>query len=216
VTARDSARQWTTRRGDATRASILSVAVDIGAAEGLEALTVGRLAAALDMSKSGLFAHFGSKEELQIATVQAAREIFVAEVVEPALAAQPGLPRLRALCEAWLLHAERSCKKGGCFFSQAAAEFDARPGLVRDHVAESLREWLLGLEGAVKAAVLAGHLPKNTDATQLAFELNAFVTAADSAGQLFGDKKAFGRARAAISARLERTAPRAVIRQKAP
>lgn len=204
MTARESVRQWTTRRGDATRASILRVAVDVGSMEGLEALTVGRLATALEMSKSGLFAHFGSKEELQLATVEAAREIFVEEVVAPALAAAPGLPRLRALCEAWLLHAERARHKGGCFFSQAAAEFDGRPGPVRDRIAESLHEWIAGLEGAVKAAVLAGHLPKRTDAAQLAFELHAFETAADSASQLFNDEKAFARARAAIRARLER------------
>jgi AcrR family transcriptional regulator len=208
MTAPASARHWTTRRGDATRASILRVAVDLASIEGLEALTVGRLATTLDMSKSGLFAHFGSKEELQLATVQAAREIFVEEVVEPALVAPPGLPRLRALCEAWLAHAERAASKGGCFFSQAAAEFDARPGPVRDRIAESLSEWLQGLEGAVRAAVDAGDLAKGTDAAQLAFELHAFEMAADSASQIFHDKKAFGRARAAIRARLEGAAVR--------
>jgi AcrR family transcriptional regulator len=197
-----STRRWTTRRGDATRASILLVAVETAAAEGLEALTIGRLATALGMSKSGLFAHFGSKEEIQLATVDRAQAIFVEEVVEPSMAAPPGLPRLRALCEAWLTFAEQKAKNGGCFFSQAAAEFDARRGPVRDRIAESMRFWMRGLEGAVQAAVDAGDLKKNTDPGQLAFELHALEAGADAASQLLRDRKAFERARIGIRDRL--------------
>jgi AcrR family transcriptional regulator len=201
--ASPSARHFTTRRGDATRASILEVAVDIATAEGLEGLTVGRLASALDMSKSGLFAHFGSKEELQLATVEAARATFAEEVTGPAFEADAGLPRLLALCSAWFAHAESRADRGGCFFSQAAAEFDARPGPVRDRIAESIRAWVSALEGAVKAAVEAGDLSQDTDAEQLAFELHALETAADATRQLFGDANAFKRARRGILARLD-------------
>jgi AcrR family transcriptional regulator len=204
MTAASEERKWHTPRGDATRAGILKAAFAIAQAEGLEALTVGRLASALEMSKSGLFAHFGSKEELQLATVEAARAAFVEEVVGPAVGAPPGLPRLRALCEAWLAYAEREVSRGGCFFSQAAAEFDARPGPVRDRVAQSLREWVAGLEQVVREAKELGHLDAKTDPAQLAFELHALETAANSARLLFDDKKAFRRARAGIDARLPR------------
>ncbi len=206
-TAADT-RQWTTPRGDATRASILRAAVDIAAIEGLEALTVGRLATTLDMSKSGLFAHFGSKQDLQLATVDAARAVFFENVVQPAIAAPPGLPRLEALCEAWLVYAEHEVSRGGCFFSQAAAEFDARPGPVRDRIAASLGEWMTGLEHVVKEAIDAGHLESNTDPAQLAFELHALEVAANAARQLFGDKKAFKRARVGIESRLAAARPR--------
>jgi AcrR family transcriptional regulator len=203
VSAASEERKWHTPRGDATRAGILRAALTIAQAEGLEALTVGRLASALEMSKSGLFAHFGSKEELQLATVDAARIAFVEEVVKPAVDAAPGLPRLRALCEAWLAYAEREVSRGGCFFSRAAAEFDARPGAVRDRVAESLRQWMSGLEQVVGEARALGHLDPRTEPPQLAFELHAMETAANSARLLFDDKKAFRRARAAIDSRLE-------------
>jgi AcrR family transcriptional regulator len=212
VTAASDERKWHTPRGDATRAGILRQALAIAQAEGLEALTVGRLATALEMSKSGLFAHFGSKEELQLATVEAARGAFVEEVVAPATGAAPGLPRLRALCEAWLAYAEREAERGGCFFSQAAAEFDARPGAVRDRVAASLREWMAALEAVVREAKELGHLDAGADPAQLAFELHALESAGNSARLLFDDKKAFRRARIAIEARLEQAKRRAARR----
>ena len=118
-------------RGQRTREAILKTAVDVASAEGLEGLTIGRLAAELEMSKSGLFAHFGSKEELQLATIGAAREIFVDEVVRPAFENDPGLSRLWALLDSWLRYAEAGIFKGGCFFAAASAEFDGRPGPVR-------------------------------------------------------------------------------------
>jgi AcrR family transcriptional regulator len=212
-----SHRHFTTRRGDATRASILRVAVDVATAEGLMGLTVGRLASALEMSKSGLFAHFGSKEDLQLATVDAARSRFAEEVTVPAFEAAAGLPRLIALCDAWFAYAESRSEQGGCFFSQAAAEFDARPGPVRDRIAESLADWLRALEGAIKAAVDAGDLAPDTEAEQLAFELHALESAADAARQLFGDERAFEKARKGIRARLDlaATEPRPVGRHRA-
>ncbi|HYG79697.1 MAG TPA: TetR/AcrR family transcriptional regulator, partial [Pyrinomonadaceae bacterium] len=117
--------------GERTRQAILEAAVHIASEEGLEGLTIGRLASELSMSKSGLFAHFGSKEELQLATVEAARAVFVREVVGPAFAAEKGLARLWKLCEVWLGYVEGEVFRGGCFFTAAAAEFDGRPGAVR-------------------------------------------------------------------------------------
>ena len=132
-------------RGDRTRQAILEVAVDVASAEGLEGLTIGRLAAELSMSKSGLFAHFGSKEELQLATVEAARDIFIREVIRPSFEAGKGLARLWKLCDVWLAYVRSEVFRGGCFFAAAAAEFDGRPGLVRDRVAGIMKEWLATL-----------------------------------------------------------------------
>src|SRR5215469_13204719 len=111
-------------KGERTRESILRVAVNLASLEGLEGLTIGRLADELDMSKSGLFAHFGSKEELQLATVEMARQIFVEHVIKPALEKPEGMERLLKLCQGWLAHVEGRVFKGGCFFTAASLEFD--------------------------------------------------------------------------------------------
>src|SRR4051812_46434953 len=123
------------RRGDRTRRLVLRRAVDVASVDGLEGLSLGRLATELELSKSGVFALFGSKEELQLATIDAALTIFRSHVVTPARAAAPGLPRLRAVCEKWLDYSEQRVFPGGCFFSNVGAEFDARPGRVHDAVA---------------------------------------------------------------------------------
>src|ERR1043165_8201115 len=128
--------------GERTRRAILETAVHIASAEGLEGLTIGRLALELSMSKSGLFAHFGSKEDLQVATVEAARAIFIREVIKPAFESAQGLLRLWKLCDIWLAHVQSGVFRGGCFFAAAAAEFDSRPGPVRDRIAEIMKEWL--------------------------------------------------------------------------
>src|SRR5688500_12975759 len=122
-------------RGERSRKVILGRAMDIASVEGLESLSVRRLAAELDVSKSGVFAQFGSKEELQLATVRAAVEVFVSEVVKPARKAPAGIRRVWALCDEWLDYVAKPIFAGGCFFISAAAEFDARPGRVRDAVA---------------------------------------------------------------------------------
>lgn len=197
---------WRERQAERTRAEILRVALDVAAAEGLEALTVGRLATALGMSKSGLFAHFGSKEALQIATLDLARERFVEAVGRAALAAPEGLPRLRALLDGWLRYAEEEAARGGCFFTAASTEFDGRPGPVRDRVAAILGEWLGALEGAIAGAQRLGHLDRRVDARQLAFELHALEMAADWATQLFADREALARARRGIDERLRAAA----------
>jgi AcrR family transcriptional regulator len=190
-------------QGERTRQEILSVAVDIASAEGLEGLTIGRLANELGMSKSGLFAHFGSKEDLQLATVDTARGIFITEVVDPALAAAQGLPRLRTMLDAWLSYVRRSVFRGGCFFAAASAEFDGRPGAIRDQVALLTRSWLTALEDEARYAQALGQLAPKLEAAQLAFELHALVQEANWAYQLLGDEQAFSRAREGIRARLE-------------
>lgn len=191
-------------RGDRTRQAILEVAVDVASAEGLEGLTIGRLASELSMSKSGLFAHFGSKEELQLATVEAARGIFIREVIRPAFEAAQGLPRLWKLCDVWLAYVRDEVFRGGCFFAAAAAEFDGRPGLVRDRVAGIMKEWLAVLRGSIAEAREAGQLNADANPPQLAFELNALEMGANWAYQLYGDRQAFSRAREAMLDRLRR------------
>src|SRR5262245_6359628 len=178
----------------------------MASAEGLEGLTIGRLATELSMSKSGLFAHFGSKEDLQVATVEAARAIFIQEVIKPALDEPEGLPRLWKLCDTWLSYVQKGVFRGGCFFAAVAAEFDSRPGPVRDRIAEIMKEWLAVLRNAIVDAQNADHLDKDIDATQLAFEFNSLELGANWAYQLYSDPKAFSRAREAIRERLSRHA----------
>ena len=190
-------------KGEDTRTGILDRAVNLASLEGLEGLTIGRLADDLSMSKSGLFAHFGSKEELQLATVEAARNRFVDEVVRPALAAPRGYPRLMAICRAWLDYVQREVFPGGCFFAAASFEFDGRPGPVRDAIAVAMDAWLETLEKAIRLAKEEGHLDPKVDPAQLAFELNALFFGANFAWNLRHDRKAFSRAERAIRERLE-------------
>lgn len=207
---RESRAVATGRRaqGERTRQAILEAAVDLASAEGLEGLTIGRLATALSMSKSGLFAHFGSKEDLQLATIEAARAVFIRAVIRPAFEADYGMRRLWKLCDTWLSYVQGGVFRGGCFFAAAAAEFDSRPGKVRDRIAEIMKEWLKTLSHGVVEAQKAGHLDGGVDSTQLAFEFNALELGANWAFQLYGDKQAFARAREAILERLRRHSTR--------
>lgn len=199
--------------GDATRRRILDAAVELAAVEGLEALTIGRLAADLGLSKAGVFGHFGSKEALQLATLEAARAVFIATVVAPALAAPEGLPRLRTLTDGWLRYA-REGSRGGCLFAGAAAEFDGREGPVRERVVTIWREWLDGLESAIRDAQRLGHLAPTVDAAQLAFELNALELGGNWGLALFRDPVLADRAAAAVTARLDAAALPAPKRRK--
>src|SRR5579864_8241532 len=189
-------------RGIRTRSAILRKAVNIASVEGLEGLTIGRLASALQISKSGLFAHFGSKEDLQCAVVDEAREIFVERVVRPAYQFQ-GLKRLRALCENWLAYSEERVFPGGCFFSAASLEFDDRPGRVREQIVGLMRKWLGSLEQAARDAQSAGEIMKAADASQLAFEIQALAMGANWSSRLFRDASIFRSARSAILRRIE-------------
>jgi AcrR family transcriptional regulator len=196
-------------RGRRTRESILATAVDLASVEGLEGLTIGRLATELGMSKSGLFAHFGSKEELQLATIAAAREIFVAEVVEPARGAERGLPRLRALIDAKFDYIRRGVFKGGCFFDAARLEYDSRkPGPVRDAILDEFGAWSKLVTDFVMSAQREGHIDPAIDPEQLAFELDAIGTAANLRSQIQRDDEGFERARRAVDARLAAAAVR--------
>jgi AcrR family transcriptional regulator len=178
-----------TQKGASTRASILDRAVDLASAEGLEGLTIGRLAAELQMSKSGLFAHFGSKQELQLATVDAAAGRFRARVIAPALELPDGAPRLRAMAERYLDQLQDY--SGGCFFAATSAEYDDRPGPVRDAIAASLEAWLRELE---RQARIAGvDRPE-----RFAFELYSLVMGANSRYRLSGQAAVFDYAREAI------------------
>jgi AcrR family transcriptional regulator len=179
-------------RGADTRAAILARAVDLASVEGLEGLTIGRLSGELGMSKSGLFAHFGSKQELQLATVGAAAERFRAAVIEPALAAPDGVPRLRAIAEAYLAHLEDDdYYPGGCFWAATSAEYDDRPGPVRDAIAGALEAWLGELE---RQAQLAG----SSEPGRFAFEVYAVVMGANSRFRMSEDPMVFAYAREAI------------------
>ncbi len=190
-------------KGDRTRQSILDRAVDLASVEGLEGLTIGRLADELKMSKSGLFAHFGSKEELQLATVQAASQRYIAEIFSPALKVPRGYPRLLAICDAWLSYVRRGVFPGGCFFAAASFEFDSRPGPVRDLVRRLMDDWIGALEKAIRMAQDEGHIARGVDPSQLAFELNALFFGANFSFYLRSDDQAIERAERAVRARLE-------------
>jgi AcrR family transcriptional regulator len=180
------------------------VAVDLASVEGLDGLTIGRLASALGMSKSGLFAHFGSKEELQLATIEAAAEIYLREVIEPAREAERGLPRLVALMDGKLDYLRREVFKGGCFFDAARNEYASRePGPVREAIMADFRTWRELVANRVRAAQAAGHLDPEADPEQVAFELDALGEAANVRFQLEHDEAAFDHARRAIHARLD-------------
>lgn len=199
-------------RGAKTRQDILQAAVHVASAEGLEGLTIGRLADELRMSKSGLFAHFGSKEELQLAVVSKARDIFVHEVVDPAYTRERGLVRLLAMLDEWLAYVGRSVFRGGCFFMASAIEFDSRMGPVRDLIADLSRSWLDALDAEARHAQTLGQLDTRVDTAQLAFELHALVHGANWYYNLFQDKRAFERARTGILERLRQGATPGLLR----
>ena len=191
-------------RGDRRRRAILAAAVNVASVEGLEGLSIGRLATELEMSKSGLFAHFGSKEELQISTVRAAAAIFGQRVVIPAEERhEPGIARLLGVLDSWLDYMERGTFAGGCFFVAAAIEMDGRPGPVRDCVAQQATRWATTLTDYARQAIARGELRDDTDPEQLAFELDALGTAVNSGWQLHENADVFARGHRAIRRRLE-------------
>jgi AcrR family transcriptional regulator len=193
-------------RGERTRAGILDAAVAIASVEGLEGLSIGSLAQRSGVSKSGLFAHFGSKQELQLATIEAARERFVQAVVEPALETPPGIGRVWHLSDRWLGYAQAEVFPGGCFFAQTSAEFDSRPGPVRDLIAEVMGSWMRLIAGSIREAQEAREVTSASDCRQLAFTLNAIGFGANSEFQLHGDRKVFQLARRGVLDQLEATA----------
>ncbi|GAB3271885.1 TetR/AcrR family transcriptional regulator [Sinomonas notoginsengisoli] len=189
-------------RGEQSRRAVLAEAINLASVEGLEGLSIGRLATAVGASKSGVGALFGTKEALQLATVVAARGIFVERILTPAHGEPRGLRRLCAVVRLWLDYSRSRVFAGGCFFQTTAVEFDAQPGPVRDALADALRDWDSYLAHAVQTAMDLGELPGLDDAAQLAFEIDAVFNEANNRSLLLDSNAPYGRALKAIEARL--------------
>jgi AcrR family transcriptional regulator len=190
-----------------SRAAVIERSVQVASREGLEGLTIGRLATELDVHKSSVFALFGSKEELQLATLAAARTILIEQVIAPALTSEMGLERLTAIGAAWWKYLASDVFAGGCFLCAASTEMDGRPGPVREAVAAVMREWVSVLVANVEAAIQAGELRANVDAEAMAFRLNALGMAANWQRQLLDDLAGIEHARAAWTAELDEHEP---------
>jgi AcrR family transcriptional regulator len=185
-------------KGAATRAAILKHAVDIAGVHGLEALSIGRLAGLTGLSKSGLFAHFGSKQALQRSVLEHVVEDFRARVIQAALREPTGLRRLRRLFDAWIDWATTDERSGACPLLGASIELDDRPGELRDYLVERQRAWLECIERMAERAVAEGELRADVDVAQLAFEINAIGLGCNFAQRLLGDERAAKRAGAAF------------------
>jgi len=196
-----------------TRAAILARGVAIASVEGLEGLTIGRLADELTMSKSGVLGQFGSKQGLQLAVVDAAAAQFAEEVPDRTRDAAPGLPRLLALCEAWVSYVEREVFPGGCFFAAASGEFDDRTGPVRGAITGLITVWQRDLRQNVRIAIAAGDLPADTDADQIVFELTGQMLALNHAFRLHRDRSAPDRTRLAMGRLLGHPLPAAALQR---
>ncbi len=181
-----------------SRACAVEAAIDLASIEGLEGITIGRLAGELDMSKSGLIGRFGDKQALQRAVLAAAVERFTGAVWLPARRSEPGLPRLEAIVEAWIGHLSDDVFPGGCFVTTASVEYDARPGPLHDDVAAAVSRWLGVLEAEARSAREAGDLPADRDPADVAFELHSLASGGGVAGRLLGDASALERTRAAM------------------
>ncbi len=184
-------------KGRQTHAAILDAALALASQVGLEGLSIGALAEAMQMSKSGVFAHFGSREELQLSVVREYHDRFEAEVFFPALAAARGLPRLRALFARWIERVTHEIDSG-CIYISGAVEFDDRPGAVRDALVAMVQAWQRALGRAIMAAVAEGHLRPDTDAPQLLFEIHGLILALHHDARFLRQPGAVGRARAGL------------------
>lgn len=188
--------------GERSRERVLESAVRLAAIEGLDRLSLSNLAKAAGLSKSGLFGLFGSKEALQMAIIDKAREVFTAEVVIPGLAAPEGAPRLRALCEGYLNHIALREWPSGCFFASVAAEVGGRPGPIRDRIAHDQKQWASLLKHSALRAEELDQLRPGDSAEQVAFELGTMLTGTDIAYLLHREPEVLHRVRAALTARL--------------
>jgi len=191
-------------RGQQTRERVMEHAVQIATREGLEALTIGRIAEATGIAKATLLGHYESKEQLQLATLDAGSRQFVTEVIVPASALPEGIVRLSGLVERWFSQVVTT--EGGCLYASVTAEFDARPGAVRDRICQSLRVWLSALTGQVVLAKRLKHLTPKTDPEQLVFTLHGIELALNLRVQLFEERAAITRARQAMQAQIEQAA----------
>jgi AcrR family transcriptional regulator len=190
--------------GIRSRQAILDAASKLATVEGLDGISIGRLADHIGMSKSGLYAHFGSKVELQLATIEWAIQIFDRDVMAPAAPYSDPVEYLIALCDSFVDYLERRVFPGGCFFAAAAAEFDTHPGPVRDRIIEVHRDWMANLESYLLRARDAGEIDAREDPAQLAFELDGFLLMANMVFVLYNDPAALMRAKRAVRERLRR------------
>jgi len=202
----------TLTKGEQTRTAILDEALRIASRLGLEGLTIGSLADATGMSKSGLFAHFGSREDLQLAVLEHAAQLYGEKVFVPVLKIERGLPRLRALFERWLDWTLESGLPGGCIMISAAAEYDDRPGPIRDAVITNQHRGNAITQKAVRLAIEEGHLSPETDPEQISFEMLGIVLASHNHRRLLGDKEARKRALTAFDQLITRHA----VSERAP
>jgi AcrR family transcriptional regulator len=194
-------------RGLRSRAAVLERSVQMASREGLEGLTIGALAADLGVHKSSVHALFGSKQELQLATLAAARAILIDQVIGPALSSAVGLARLQAIGEWWCDYLAGDVFSGGCFLCAASAEMDGRPGPLRDAVASVMSEWIAVLSANIEAAIAAQELSAEVDPDALAFRLNALGMAANWQKQLLNDRSGVEHARAGWRAEIDRQKP---------
>lgn len=188
--------------GERSHSAILDQAARLATLEGIEGLSLARLADAVGMSKSGLFAHFRSKEELQLATIEAASSLFAQEVTDPASEARTALERLHRLVDGYLRYLEIETFPGGCFFASALAEMDMRPGPVRERLIAFLGDWLAQLESAARGAQREGAIDPLEDAAQLTFEIEAALLLANAQYVVARTPEPIERARRAIDRRL--------------
>jgi AcrR family transcriptional regulator len=188
--------------GERSRQQILATAARLASSHGIERLSIGDLAAEVGMSKSGLYAHFGSKEELQLATIDAAEEIFNQVVVEPSADAAPGLPTVIALADAFIDHLRDRVFPGGCFFACASAEVHSQPGPVKDRIAEFDGRWRGRLERELSAAKAAGDLAPDDDIEAVLFDVDALLYYAHGAFSFRGDPAVLEAARRAVRRRV--------------
>lgn len=193
-------------KGQKTREDILAAAIRLASVRGLEVLSIGMLASATGMSKAGLLAHFGSKQALQLATVDAARDLVTSRVLAPALLAPPGLPQVRDFAERYLEYIERRVLPGGCFFTAISVEFDDQDGPVRERVCQFLSQRDQRIAGMLQEARSQGQIKADTDIDQLAFELLTLIQGAVVRHQLLRDKGVMERARRAVAAMVGRVA----------
>ncbi len=194
--------------GSVRRREVLDAAADLATAEGLGPLSIGRLATAVGLSKSGLASHFESKQALELATVDRVAAAYEREVWARPRRAEAGLARLEAMLEAWIAYLEAPAFRGGCFFAAVGHELASQPGPVRDRVAHHTRAWIRALEAEARTASRQGELAPTVEPSELVFELHAFVQEANLARHLLDDPHAFTRARSAV----ERTLARARTR----
>jgi AcrR family transcriptional regulator len=199
-----SGARHTRRDGEVSRQRILDTAARLVTVDGLNGLSISRLADACGMSKSGVYAHFRSKDELQLSALETANEIFRTEVLLRAEKAPEGIERLSALCESFLSHVERGVFPGGCFLASAMSEIGPRSGRIKRCLEEMHRGWMSRLERQVRIGIELGEVREGEDAEQLVFEIDSYLGLGNALFLLYGDSGQMDRARSAVSARLDR------------